>query len=306
MIEKLHFSVFKIVITFVETSYFTFKDRFEFLKRLEKTIKKHFHCKKEQLCKECRYLLDEQGEVCDYPFLCGAFYPPNYNNIRKPFVILPPVTHREIFDEGEEIEFHLTLIGKASDPNYLIKYFAPAFEALGCFTGIGRGRGKQSNEYPGRYMLSRIYSLDKEDIWKEIFSHNMGFSKINSKIYNLQNLPEFTVNSKLSVGWRTPLYYHINPPLSFYQFWDLVFQRLQPLNFFYGDGTSGDKDEWNKLKDLSCSIKLVKDRYGPVMNYEGNIGPFVPYIIMASYLHIGSQVSSGYGSFFLNAGQNSK
>jgi hypothetical protein len=276
------------------------------MKILEKTIKNHFSCTKDRLCKDCKHLLKEQGEICDYPFLCGFFYPPNYNNIRKPFVILPPVTHREIFNEGEEIEFHLTLIGKACNPHYLIKYFAPAFETLGCFTGIGRGRGKQSNEYPGRYMLSRIYSLDKEDIWKEIFSHDRGFSKINSKVYNLQNLPEFTVDSKLSIGWRTPLYYHINPPLSFHQFWDVVFQRLQPLNFFYGDSTSDDKDEWNKLKDLSNNIKLIKDKDNALMNYQGDIAPFMSYIIMASYLHVGSQVSSGYGSFFLNVGQNSK
>jgi len=300
MMEQLHFSVFKIVLTFTEICYFTFKERFEFIKSLEKGIKKHFSCEKEKLCKDCSNLLNEQGEVCDYPFLCGLFYPPDYSNIRKPFVIMPPVTHREIFNEGEEIEFHLTLIGKACNPNYLIKYFAPAFEALGCFTGIGRGRGKQSNEYPGRYRLSRIYSLDKENMWKEVFSHNRGFSKINSKLYNLQTLPVIKVNSGLSIGWRTPFYYHINPPLQFPQFWDAVFQRLQPLNFFYGDGTSGDKAEWNRLKSLSNNIKLIKDKYRLVMNYEGDMIPFMPYIIMTSYLHIGSQVSSGYGSFFFH------
>jgi hypothetical protein len=79
-----------------------------------------------------------------------------------------------------------------------------------------------------------------------------------------------------------------------------VFQRLQPLNFLYGDGTSGDKAEWNRLKRLSNNIKLIKDKYRLVMNYEGDMIPFMPYIIMTSYLHIGSQVSSGYGSFFFH------
>ena len=303
MLEGLEFSVYKIIIRLKQTAYFGFKERFDFLKYLQRTIKKSFPCNPKDDCLKCKKLMSESGDVCDYPFIMGIFYPPGYkDNLRKPFVLLPPTDKREIYAEGEELEFHLTLIGKVNTPYYLAKYFAPAFEMLGCFSGIGKGRGSFQKLYFGRYDLVRIYGLDSEDKFTEIFAPHKGIMDYSCKKYSINNLPTYDKDtSTLEIGWRTPFKSDRPSSLSFEVFWSVVYQRLQPLNFFFGDGTRGDMEEWNRLKELSKDIaSFEKEGRGNEMLYKGRLEPFLPYIIMASYLHTGKQVSNGYGSYFLS------
>lgn len=305
MLKGLDFSVYKFVIKLSQTTYFGFKQRFDFIKYLQRTVKQSFPCNINDDCLKCKRLM-EDGKVCDYPFLMGIFYSHDYKaNLRKPFVLLPPLNKREVFHEGEELEFQLILIGKANKPYYLTKYFIPAFEMLGRFSGIGRGRGQFKKLYFGRYELERIYTLNDSDEFTEIFNQSSGISEwylctlYYHKRYSIDNLPETDISKEtVGIGWRTPFKSDYKMPVSFLVFWSVIYQRLQPLNFFYGDETKGEVDEWNRLRELSKGIELVEDK-DEFMIYKGNMEPFKPYMIMGSYLHVGALVSNGYGCYYL-------
>ena len=89
-----------------------------------------------------------------------------YPKVPHPFVIEPPVTEKQSFEAGEEISFHLILIGNAID---YIPYFIYTFTELGK-QGIGQGRGK--------YDLLHVEGIGLEDEAIQIY---------NSKVQTLTN-----------------------------------------------------------------------------------------------------------------------
>jgi len=90
-------------------------------------------------CSEC--LLKEK---CIYSYVFETPPPADTRMMRKypsaphPFVLLPPLEDDRIYGPGENLEFQLTLIGKAID---YLPYFIYTFEELGKM-GLGKGRGK--------------------------------------------------------------------------------------------------------------------------------------------------------------------
>ncbi|MDI6755789.1 MAG: hypothetical protein QME78_15505, partial [Thermodesulfobacteriota bacterium] len=94
-------------------------------------------------CPEC--LLSEK---CIYSYVFETPPPTGTRMMRKypsaphPFVLLPPLEDDRIYEPGEKLEFHLTLIGKAID---YLPYFIYTFDELGKM-GLGKGRGKFSLE----------------------------------------------------------------------------------------------------------------------------------------------------------------
>ena len=94
-------------------------------------------------CPEC--LLREK---CIYSYVFETPPPADTRMMRKypsaphPFILLPPLEDDRVYEPGEKMEFHLTLIGKAFD---YLPYFIYTFEELGKM-GLGRGRGKFSVE----------------------------------------------------------------------------------------------------------------------------------------------------------------
>jgi hypothetical protein len=60
----------------------------------------------------------------------------------QPFVIEPPLETKRTCEPGEELSFHLVLVGKAFD---FLPYFIYAFDELGR-VGLGRGKGKHTLE----------------------------------------------------------------------------------------------------------------------------------------------------------------
>ena len=90
-------------------------------------------------CSDC--LLKEK---CVYSYVFWAPAPSDQKNMRKyraaphPFVIEPPPEKRRGFKPGDEINFGLTLIGRAID---YLPYFIYTFDELGRI-GIGKGKAK--------------------------------------------------------------------------------------------------------------------------------------------------------------------
>lgn len=60
----------------------------------------------------------------------------------QPFVLEPPLETKRVYEPGEELVFHLVLIGKALD---YLPYFIYAFDELGR-VGLGRGKGAYTLE----------------------------------------------------------------------------------------------------------------------------------------------------------------
>jgi hypothetical protein len=304
MLEHLNFSVFKIIITLKQTTYFTFKQRFELVKHLLRVMKRSFPCKQKDNCLKCKYL-EKDEKICDYPFLAGILSKSDTRSVSaKPFILMPPLNQREIFAEEEDMEFLLTLIGPAADFYYLSKYFAPTFDSMGKFSGLGSGRTSQRDLYLGRYDLKEIQALNDSDEFEKIFDQGSGFISKEYKRCNITNLPEFNINSSINIGWNTPFSSNKKLPLSFPEFWTVVYHRLQPLNYLYGKIEDGDVSEWNDLRNKSKNIILkpqgeMFNSMFPVMIYEGDTQDFIPYLILGAYLHIGQNTGYGYGNYYI-------
>ncbi|MEQ8192712.1 MAG: hypothetical protein ABRQ39_32420, partial [Candidatus Eremiobacterota bacterium] len=237
MLTNINFSVYKFQITFQEITFFGFKERFEFfiyfMQYLDKVIKNSLPCNCYD-CKDCPSL-NKSDEMCDYLLIIGKDNIKKkytrYSDLSTLFLILPQLTDRELFARGDHFEFTLTLIGTANKAFFIPKYFAGAFEAMGRFTGIGLGRKTFEGELGlGRYELTRIFVSNKEDNFTEIYNQQRGFSRINAKVYNINNLPVYNINnSTLNIGWRTPLSGK-ELPMNFEIFFKLILSRLNYLN----------------------------------------------------------------------------
>ena len=70
-----------------------------------------------------------------------------YTVAPHPFILEPAPDNQRTCEEGEDISFGLTLVGRAID---YLPYFIYALDELGRI-GIGKGRGKYELRYEGDF-----------------------------------------------------------------------------------------------------------------------------------------------------------
>lgn len=71
-------------------------------------------------------------------------------HLPHPFVLEPPLDDRSTFQPGEELTFHLVLVGRGVD---YFPYFIYTFDRIGRHGGLGKGRAHGL----GRYVLKAVY-----------------------------------------------------------------------------------------------------------------------------------------------------
>lgn len=139
------------------------------------------------------------GERCPYHYIFET--PPPADSIilnkiptaPQPFVIEPPLETKQKYERGEELIFHLVLIGKALD---YLPYFIYAFDELGR-VGLGSGKGK--------YVLDTVAWLDETGAAMPIYD---GDRKALTDSFRALSLSQLSVSvpslSQLSIAFLTP------------------------------------------------------------------------------------------------------
>uniref|UniRef100_UPI004056FE68 CRISPR system precrRNA processing endoribonuclease RAMP protein Cas6 n=1 Tax=Candidatus Electronema sp. TaxID=2698783 RepID=UPI004056FE68 len=255
------------------------------------------------VCGDC--LLRRQ---CVYSLIFETPVPENSELLRRctaaphPFVLEPPEDGPQELPPGGELDFGLTLIGRAADQ---LPWFILAFEALGR-TGLGGkiGGGR------GRFRLISVRQAER-------VLYQQG--KLTA-----QPLPEaapsaFPACGSLRVLFHTPtrIKYqeHFTERLDFHILFRSLLRRISLLSFFHC-GQRLDDSGFADLVRQAESIATVSHRlrwheqerwsgrqkarmqFGGLVGavvYQGQLAPFLPYLALGEALHCGKGCTFGLG-----------
>ncbi|MBI4529803.1 MAG: CRISPR system precrRNA processing endoribonuclease RAMP protein Cas6 [Deltaproteobacteria bacterium] len=262
--------------------------------------------------------------VCPYTAVFHPFVPEGSEKISRnrdiprPFVIKAPLETKEVYRPGEQLIFDLIVVGKARD---YLPYFIVTFKELS-HSGLGRGRtpcelsateaisadGQSAQVYTSSTNMVRPPSADID--WKELAGEETTAKDGNSQGNSSRIRLKFLTPTTLKVDGRlikTPHFSHIVRRLR---------DRISALSYFYcNKGLDIDfkafGEEAEKIKTISDSTRwvdsarysrrreTVHDLSGFVGEavYEGSLAPFIPYLKLGEYLHVGKNAVFGNGWF---------
>jgi len=213
--------------------------------------------------KECADCLLRQK--CPFIYIFNSSPPPDakklrrYDNIPRPFLILPPLDKKQEYLPGEKLAFQLTLIGEAI--NYL-PYFILAFKEMG-----KSGLGKKVNGKRGTFQLIRVNALsfpDEKALRVYSLSDDL-VHNVDAKIYHslIMEKVQKMDKEKVKITFITPLRLryernYIRHP-EFYHLIKALLGRLSSLSYFYcGEEL---KIDFKKLIQDAQEVKSVSCAY---------------------------------------------
>ena len=287
-----------------------FRSRFGYLLR-------HIACigDTEESCKEkCQYPDRCVYSKCfetpvpdDSPMLRGQPYAPH------PFVLQPPRTGKLDYAPGDTFTCNLILIGDAIN---LLPWIAFAFDQMG-----KRRIGLQGER--GQCRLEKVESLPARDNQQPqtIYTAETEMLTDDGLILRLDdvmdNAPDVT--DAIELEFITPTSIKVNGKwtshLTFEHLIRNLLRRIRFLSYFHcGEDLDIDAHALLKAADSinyqSHLRWLRKDRYsyraeksipmggfiGPI-RFEGDLQPFLPFIFLGEYLHIGHHTAFGFGQY---------
>lgn len=231
-----------------------------------------------------------------------------------PYILLPPTEDKTVFHKGDNFSFSLTLIGKAIE---YLPYFIFIFQQVG-ERGIGRHDGKFT-----------IVSVVNEHFGNEIEifnnrSNTLSMSKLivysSENYFHLYRCIDNISPNQMTIRLITPLRIKTQGTLtddfSFFEIMRLLMNRLYTLTYFHC-GNVFDRDH-RELLEMSKSVEITKKdlqwrewvRYSTRQKVDMKIGgivgsfdikgplrPFLPFLKIGEYIHIGKLTSMGLGQF---------
>lgn len=263
------------------------------------------------VCESC-----ELRDRCAYPYL---FETKNEReeNVPRPFVIGPPLASKRSYHKGDPLQLQLTLVGKSVD---YLPYFVYCFERMGK-EGIGRERG--------RYSVVSVKAVGADGSAIPVYDaatqelHNR-FPRLSLDDFSKKLLPVVTI----SFLTATTLKSEGRPAseLTFELLLKSIVRRYRSLCYFHGAGngsTSLPEIDWQAAQAVEIvHSDLTYQRFNRYSNrqrrkvplagftgqvtYSGNIGPFLPWLKLGEYLHVGKGVVFGLGWYRVVERENAK
>lgn len=268
---------------------------------------------------ECRSCLLRSN--CPYAYIFETAPPPgsealrNYENVPRPFILEPPLESRTHYGTGEKLRFNLILIGRAI--SYL-PYFIVAFREMGEM-GIGRMRKK--------YRLADIWAVNPINNESEIVYHagDQLVRNVNLAVHSdIGNIPDVSndiptirqVNLEFQTMTRIKFEEKFVQQVEFHMLIRNLLRRLSSLTYFH-HGWELELD-FTGLIERAAKVRLVKDdtrwvdweRYssrqenkmnlGGVVGrveYEGDLGEFMPLLRLGELVHVGKGAVFGMGRY---------
>ena len=251
-----------------------------------------------------------------------------------PFIITPPLEEKKEYHRGEKLDFELTLIGKAID---FLPYFIYTFDELGrtgigkgkgkyCLEGVwakksektkGNGeRGKGQGERPTEEETTMIYSGKEKTLhndYKIMSLDDLGPSGPSS--FTSRPLP-LTLDLRFVTPTRLKFDGKLSPGLEFHILLRNLLRRISLLSYFHCDEeldldfkglieTSRDVKvkretlswfDWERYSSRQDTTMRLGGFIGSI-TFEGNLEPFMPFLLLGEYVHIGKGTSFGLGKY---------
>lgn len=280
--------------------------------------------KRSSSCKEC--LLKEK---CPYSYIFETSPGPdsvllkNLEDIPRPFIIEPPLDNRSVFTRDDSISFSLTLIGRAVD---YLPYFVVAFKELGN-VGIGRGKGKfrleeiravhaktGKRELVYSFQNQVIKNVDSRFNWADIMNSALraeGELRVKQIIIEfltptrlkfqdeLVSVPEFHIVIRSLLRRLANLaYFHCGENLDL-DFNSLIGQatkiKIEEINLHWA--------EWERYSFAQARRMKLGGFTGRV-RYKGYLDPFLPFLKIGEYTHLGKGATFGLGMYRVKLEKN--
>ncbi len=234
--------------------------------------------------------------VCAYPTLFETPLPINGTRMEKgtavprPFVLETPLEEKATYAPGEVMHIGLVLIGRATS---CLPYFVRAFKVLGD-AGIGMGRG--------HFKVEQVQPLEMDE-------------------------KPLTACRQITLRFLTPTRIitkgQASHDLDFPLLFKTLVRRIENLRVFHGvnqEETTPRKPPSHpeEIRVLSSKLRwLEQTRYSRrqqqnipqsgfvgEISFEGDLGPFLPYLHLGECVHVGKGATFGMGRYEIVAEKN--
>ncbi|MDE0323239.1 MAG: CRISPR system precrRNA processing endoribonuclease RAMP protein Cas6 [Candidatus Poribacteria bacterium] len=293
-----------------------FRGRFGYILRDVACAGSEQQCEKQcQFPDRCVYSKCFETPVpADSPVLRGQTYAPH------PFVLEPPRTGQLDYAPGDTFACNLILIGEAIEvlPWIVFAFYRMAEQPIGL-----------RNER-GRCQLEKVESLsaDANHPSETIYTAESEMLSSEGLILRLEDVMQAAphVTDEIELAFLTPTSIKVNGKwtsnLTFEHLIRNLLRRIRFLSYFHC-GEDLDVDA-HGLIETSTSIAhdsrldwLRKDRYSyraeksvPMggfigkIRFSGELEPFLPFIYLGEYLHIGHHTAFGFGQYRINCNKS--
>ena len=251
----------------------------------------------------------------DSPMLRGQPFAPH------PFVLQPPRTGKQEYTPGDTFTYNMILIGEAIN---LLPWMVFTFDQIGK-RRVGL-RGER-----GQCQLEKVESLPAHGNHKPqtIYTAETEMLTDDGLILRLDDVMDGTphVTDAIELEFLTHTSIKVNGKwtsnLTFEHFLRNLLRRIRFLSYFHC-GEDLDVDARGLIADASAVTHesglrwLQADRYSyraeksvPMggfigkIRFEGNLQPFLPFIYLGEYLHIGHHTAFGHGQYRLISSRKS-
>jgi len=279
-------------------------------------------------CQDC--LLKDK---CIYSYVFETPPPPDTRIMRKyksaphPFGIEPPPEKRMGYNPGDEIQFGLTLIGRAID---YLPYFIYTFDELGRM-GIGKGRGKyELMSVTDKHLhvvkeaatqgASEIMEEHEEVIYSSATKTMKSFEKSVLTVA-FDSSPATFGPEPLTLDFLTPARFvyegHLTIDLEFHVLIRQLLRRISLLGYFHCGTDPSEFDfrgiirkaervnvkerklrwyEWERYSARQ-DTKIKMGGFTGQITFQGEISPFISLIRAGEVLHVGKGTTFGLGRY---------
>ena len=254
----------------------------------------------------------------DHPLLVNVDKHGRKDQLAKPYILDPPDTGLYLPDSLIKMDF--IMVGQ---PIQFFPFVACAFSMIHKFNYWSGNHSEQQ----GKVRLENIVDglADNEED-KVVFDGRLDRIVGPAQIYDFELVKnhvemfyDYPSNIMLQIRFLSPFRYkHVNKlvvPLDFKIFMARILDRIEQLSIYSPLSKPFDK---NAILDAAAQVKTEKsslhwydwERYSSRQNsrmkfggylgdivFSGNLIPFLPYIKIGEYLHVGKQTTFGLGKY---------
>ena len=288
-----------------------FRGRFGYILRDVTCVGGERQCEKHcEFPERCVYSKCFETPVpAESPMLRGQPFAPH------PFVLEPPYTGQLAYAPGDTLTCTLTLIGEAINllPWMVFTFYRMGEQRIGLRNQRGRCRLEKVESLPAQEDApsQTIFISETEMLTDEGFI--LGLEDV------MHAAPDVT--DTIDLEFLTPASIKVNGKwtshLTFETLLRNLLRRIRFLNYFHcGEDLDTDVDV-HTLIEAARAVRhtshlqwLRRDRYShrteasiPMggfmgkIRFEGGLAPFLPFIYLGEYLHIGHHTAFGYGQY---------
>ncbi|AZR72596.1 hypothetical protein BBF96_03855 [Anoxybacter fermentans] len=236
----------------------------------------------------------------------------------RPYILEVKTNRQMEFLPGDEINLRFRFFGEI---NTYLPFIILSWQKVGQ-VGIGPDQGK--------FIISEVWNTNlMTGKAKRIYSEYLNL------VYNIDLCMEMNQidalvsempTDQIRIKLLTPMMLKANgrfvKRLEFELLMKNLFRRLSSLVFFYGEGELNL--DFPTMLEKASEVKLVRDntrlvswsRYSTRQNqkigmaglvgeviYEGELGPFLPYLVLGQYCYVGKNTVFGQGNYKIIPGR---